>query len=120
MSDLINEPDLAYNEAYRSASKRVNLLKSWYIHASIFCCVIGFFWLQYLFGGTFGDWAGYTHTPRMPFGVTLGWGLGLTIHGFVVWGKVAMFGQNWKQAQMKKLFEKQGLVYRENQDEASL
>jgi 2TM domain len=106
--------DLNYQRAYRSARRQVKLLRSWYLHALIFTTIVGFFWLRYVFGGAFADWSGHLRTPRMPLGITLGWGLGLLIHGLVVWGRFSFFGDKWKENQMKRLLEVQGHTYRNN------
>jgi 2TM domain len=109
-----DDQDLHYQRAYRSARRQVKLLRSWYLHALIFTVIVGFFWLRYVFGGAFADWSGHLHTPRMPLGITFGWGLGLLIHGLVVWGRFSFFGPAWKETQMKRLLEAQGVTYREN------
>jgi fido (protein-threonine AMPylation protein) len=112
MSDNIENQSLDYQRAYRKARHQVKFLRSWYIHALIFSSVVGFLWLRYLFGDVFSSWHGHFRTPRMPLGVTLGWGLGLLIHGVVVWSGFSGFGQNWKESQIRRMMEKQGVTYR--------
>jgi 2TM domain len=111
MSDPAENQDLNYQRAYRSARHQVKHLRAWYIHALIFTTIVGFFWLRYLFGDAFPSWHGYWRTPRMPLGITLGWGLGVLIHGAVVWGGLSGFGHNWKESQIRRLMEKQGVTY---------
>lgn len=96
-----------YQQAWRRARHQVRRMRGWYIHALVFTAVVGFFWLRYLFGGSLGDWSGYgSHIRNMPIGMTLGWGLGLTIHGLVVFGRTSQFGpfsQKWEDQQMQRL-----------------
>jgi hypothetical protein len=108
MSDTTDTQDLDYQRAYRNARHRVKHLRGWYIHALVFTAVVGFLWLRYLFGDALMSWHGHLHTPRMPLGITFGWGLGVFIHGAVVSG----FGQNWKETQISRLMEKQGVTYK--------
>ncbi len=116
MSDNIENQSLDYQRAYRKARHQVKHLRAWYIHALIFSAVVGFLWLHYLFGDAFSSWHSHVHTPRMPLGVTLGWGFGLLIHGMVVWGGLSSFGQNWKESQISRMMEKQGVTYRGSVD----
>ena len=62
--------------AYRRARRRVRMLRGWYIHALVYACVIAGLWLVYAASGQ----ARYP----WPLPATLGWGLGLAIHGLVV------------------------------------
>jgi 2TM domain len=91
MSDTTDTQDLDYQRAYRNARHHVKHLRGWYIHALVFTAVVGFLWLRYLFGDAL-----------------MSWGLGVVIHGAVVSG----FGQNWKEAQISRLMEKQGVTYK--------
>jgi hypothetical protein len=86
MSDTTDTQDLDYQRAYRNARHRVKHLRGWYIHALVFTAVVGFLWLRYLFGDALMSWHGHLHTPRVPLGITFGWGLGVFIHGAVVSG----------------------------------
>ena len=70
--------DPASNEAaYRQARRRVRRLQGWYVHAVVYACVIGGLWTIHALSG---------QGPRFPWPLpaTLGWGLGLAIHGLVV------------------------------------
>ena len=107
MSDATPNQDLEYDNAYRRARRQVRRLRKWYLHAFIFLCVAGFFWLRFLFADAFTGWGYYRHAPHMPLGLTLGWGFAVLVHGLVVWGRVGPFGQDWEDRQIKRLMERQ-------------
>ncbi len=106
----------AYDRAYRQARKQVRLLRSWYIHASVYLLVNVYAWSKFLFADAYMNWAEQYwhvhHFPRMPLGMTLGWGLGLLIHGLVVWGRSANSGplsQAWEEQQIQKRLAQRGV-----------
>ena len=75
--------------AYRRARRRVRVLQGWYIHALVYACVIGGLWTIYAFTGQGSRFA-------WPLPATLGWGLGLAIHGLVVWLGTSLWGRQWE------------------------
>lgn len=79
--------------AYAVARRRVRLLRSWYLHAMVYAAVNGGFWLFWLVSGA-------TELSRhgwpRPLPMTLGWGLGLLIHGAVVFMRTSGAGRNWE------------------------
>jgi predicted anti-sigma-YlaC factor YlaD len=108
MNDAMNPQDPAYQEAYRRARRQVKKMRGWYIHALVFVCIVGFAWLRYLFGDALSSWTGIHRVARMPLGMTLGWGLALTIHGLVVFGRAAgigPFGREWENKQVQRLLD---------------
>jgi 2TM domain len=109
MSDLPADQDANYQRAYRRARHQVKHLRGWYIHAGIFALVVGAFWLRYLFGESLGLWLNYYRSPRMPLGLTFGWGLGLAIHGMVVWSRFSNFGHGWEERKIQQLMQQQGI-----------
>jgi hypothetical protein len=88
--------DPAFSEtAYRAARRRVRMVHGWYIHALVYACVIGGLWLIYGFSG---------HVPRFrwPLAPTLGWGLGLAIHGIVVWLNTSRKARQWESRKIEQ------------------
>jgi len=80
--------------AYRDARRRVRMLQGWYIHALVYVCVIGGLWLAY----------GLTSQSRFPWPLppTLGWGLGLGIHGLVVWLGTSRRSRDWQARKIEQ------------------
>jgi hypothetical protein len=80
--------------AYRHARRRVRLLQAWYIHALVYVCVIGMLWLVY----------GFVSQSRFPWPLppTLGWGLGLAIHGLVVWLGTSRRSRDWEARKIEQ------------------
>jgi hypothetical protein len=78
----------ARDAAYRRARRRVRMLRGWYIHALVYACVIAGLWLVYAT-------TGQARYP-WPLPATLGWGLGLAIHGLVVWLGTNRRGRDWE------------------------
>lgn len=87
--------DPAYDDAaYRRARRRVRMLRGWYLHALVYACVIAGVWLVYAASGQ----AGYP----WPLPATLGWGLGLAIHGLVVWLGSSRRGRDWEARKIEE------------------
>lgn len=94
--------DPVLTEAYRFARRRVRRLRGWYIHALIYACVIGGAWLLFALHPSFGrmGW------PR-PLPATLGWGLGLAIHGLVVWTGTSLRGRQWESRKIEEYMQRE-------------
>ncbi len=110
MTDTNPTADQAYQVAYRRARHQVKKMRGWYIHALVFTAVVGFAWLRFMFADSFVGWSGVHRIARMPLGMTLGWGLALTIHGILVFGRSAGFGpfsHEWENKQIERLVAKQ-------------
>ncbi len=79
--------DPATEEAWRDARQRVRRLRRFYRHLLIYLLVNTGLILVYL----------VTQPPRPFFLPTLlGWGLGVAIHGFLVWTRFGLFGREWE------------------------
>ncbi len=81
-------------DAYRHARRRVRMLQGWYVHALVYACVIGILWLVYALSGQ----------SRFPWPLPpmLGWGLGLAIHGLVVWLGTSRRSRDWQSRKIEQ------------------
>lgn len=109
-----NSPESAMDQAYRIARRRVRALRAWYLHALIYGSVVGGLWVLFLAQGA-------THLTRngwpRPLPVTLGWGLGLLIHGLLVWSRTSPTGRHWEARKIEQfmLEERAARAARETQ-----
>jgi hypothetical protein len=84
-------------EEYDRARARVRLIRSFYIHATVFALVIG--------GLAAINLATTPH--RLWFLWPLfGWGIGLAAHGIAVYGVYGLWGRDWEQRKIQQLLDK--------------
>ena len=81
---------------YRTARRRVRLLRSFYIHALVFSAVMVLLLIINL-AVTRVWWV------QWPF---LGWGIGLSAHALVVFGLGGWLGPDWEERKIKELMAK--------------
>ncbi|WP_190809149.1 2TM domain-containing protein [Flagellimonas sp. S3867] len=87
------------NEKYKRAKKRVEEMKGFYIHLSIYM-IINTVILVNIYRNTDDFW-------QWPHFVTLGaWGIGLFFHASKTFGFSMLFGKNWEERQIQKYIEK--------------
>ena len=89
MNEVLNEAQLL-----KRAKRRVGMKMGWLIHALVFVLVNGGLYL-------INQWSGphrWAHWPLM------GWGLGLAIHGIVVW--VSLSGEGLRERMLAKEVER--------------
>ena len=86
-------------ELYKKASKRVKEIKGFYAHLLIYILVNGGFFLLKGLVWYIGDHQ-YGWTPAFF------WGIGLTIHGIVVFGKNMFLGPKWEERKTREIMEK--------------
>ncbi len=84
-------------QRYQRARKRVQDLKGFYTHATVYILVnIGLFVINVLTGG--GWWF---------YWPLIGWGIGLGIHALAVFGLGGRFlGQDWEERKTRELMDK--------------
>lgn len=102
---------LGSNDALKQARKHVKEIRGFYIHAMVYAIVIPLLWLiNLLTGGLFKNevWAVFP---------TVGWGIGLTGHGFSVFAERSFFGAAWQEKKVEELMARENLkvVSREKQ-----
>jgi sensor histidine kinase YesM len=92
----VMETALNYNEnnAYYRAKKRVGELKGFYSNLISYCCVIPFLiFINLKFSPSF-QWFWFS---------AAGWGFGLTMHAFKVFG----YSKNWEERKIREILNKQ-------------
>jgi two-component sensor histidine kinase len=104
---LSTDPVYEQAQALRRVRKRVQGMRAFYISASFYALIIPLLWIINFWTGT-KLWA---HWP------TMGWGLGLTIHGLSVFAGRSMFGVEWEERKVEELMARENLkvVSREKQ-----
>ncbi len=86
-------------EALRRARKQVKEIRAFYISAGMYALVIPCLWILNLsIGGRI--WA---------YWPTLGWGIGLTIHGLSVFAGGSFFGAEWEEKKVEELMARENL-----------
>lgn len=89
--------DQEEQERYERARRRVKELKGFYTHAAVFVLVnIGLFVVNLLTGG-----------PWWFFWPLIGWGIGLGVHAFNVFGVGGTLGRDWEERKTRELMDKE-------------
>ena len=93
--------------ALRRAQKRVREMRAFYMSATAYAIVIPGLWIVNLAndGKLWAHWA------------TIGWGIGLTIHGLTVFAGKSFFGSEWEENKVEEIMARENLkvVSREKQ-----
>jgi 2TM domain len=85
--------------AYWRARRSVRALRGWYLHLLVYLAVNTWLWLRYYYS-PLPAWSHHAASWPWPLSTTLGWGLGLCIHGIVVWWRLSRWGQDWETRKM--------------------
>ncbi len=90
-------------EKFKRAKKRVEELKGFYIHLTVYLVINSFIVVNILIRSWSGGDAfwqfGTFFTPFF-------WGIGLAFHGFKVFDYNPILGKKWEERQIKKYIEK--------------
>ncbi len=82
---------------YKKAKKRVQEIKSFYVHLVVYLFVNVALVVLNLIVSPGQLWFYWT---------TFGWGIGLAAHAISVYGKVSIFGDNWEEEKIRTYMEK--------------
>ncbi len=83
-------------QRYARAKARVDEIKGFYIHLIVYLIVnLGLFTMNLFTGGGWWFYWG-----------TLGWGIGLAVHGLSVFVFSGRMGAEWEQRKIRELMEK--------------
>jgi len=98
-STITSVQAMRHEEALRRARKRVKDIRSFYISASMYAIVIPTLWAFNLIGGgkIWAHWA------------TIGWGIGLTVHGLSVFAGRSFFGSEWEEKKVEEIMAREKL-----------
>ena len=102
-SDPADENAMAYWRAHRM----VRALRGWYLHLLIYLAVNGWLWFRFLFMPS-PNWAHRSVEAGWPWPLTttLAWGLGLAIHGLLVWWRVSQRGRDWESRKIDQFMNR--------------
>ncbi|SDP24426.1 2TM domain-containing protein [Ralstonia sp. 25mfcol4.1] len=93
--------------AYWRARRMVRALRGWYIHLLIYVVVNGWLWLRFFYFPT-PSWSHYaTSGWPWPLTTTLAWGLGLGVHGILVWTRLSRWGRDWETRKIQEFMNRQ-------------
>ena len=91
--------DSLYQKALRRARKQAKEIRAFYISASMYAIIIPLLWILNLaIGGKI--WA---------YWPTIGWGIGLTVHGLSVFAGRSFFGNEWEEKKVEELMARENL-----------
>lgn len=85
------------DDRYKRAKERVEEIRGFYVHLFVYIIVnFGLFMINIITApGAF-----WFYWPL------IGWGIGLFIHGFSVFGTQSLFGRDWEEKKIKEIMEK--------------
>jgi len=89
-------------ELYKRAQERVQQLRGFYIHAAIYVFVNIFLLLINLLTSPSSLWF---------YWPLLGWGVGLAVHAFVVFGAGGTLGKEWEERKIRQVMEQERSRY---------
>ncbi len=92
-------PLTGYDVALRRARKKAKEIRDFYMNLVAYCVIIPVLWIVNAFspGPWWAQWA------------TLGWGLGVTIHGLTVFADGTFFGTAWEEKKIAELMANEKL-----------
>jgi sensor histidine kinase YesM len=99
MSSFSATPLSAQDAALLNARKRVKEMREFYVNLSLYCTLIPILWLINVF----------TTSPWWAQWPTIGWGIGVTIHGLTVFADGTFFGAAWEEKKVAELMAREQL-----------
>ncbi len=97
---------ISKEERHLRAKKRVDELKSFYIHLAVYIIVNLFLSItQIVIGITDGISYDVIFSDIGIYGVWLMWGIGISIHAFKIFGSQFFLGRDWEDKKIKEFME---------------
>lgn len=95
------------SEKMKKAKKRVEELKGFYVHLTVYLAVNTFITVSKVIGNMKdGESLGESLWDFGTFAVWFFWGIGLVFHGVKVFSFNPFFGKQWEEKQIQKYIEK--------------
>lgn len=100
--------DYTQEQLYIKAKKRVDNIKGFYIHFTVYILVNIFISAIVVFGLTTDEKLTFTQAISHPgvYMTWLAWGIGLAIHWLSVFGLPQIISKDWEERKIKELMEK--------------
>jgi hypothetical protein len=99
MGVVMNQLDEKFR--YEAAKKKVEAIKAFYIHLVAYLGVNGFLLMLIYQSSASAE----TFWKAEHFSTAFFWGIGLVIHGFVVFGPDLVLGRNWEERKIREFME---------------
>lgn len=101
--------DYTEEQRYLRAKKRVDNLKGFYIHFSVYVLVNIFISCIIIFGLTHDENLTFAQAIKHPgvYMTWLGWGIGVFIHWLSVFGLPSFISKDWEDRKIKELMEQE-------------
>jgi 2TM domain len=90
-------PAMIDDTRFNKAKREVAALKGLFVHAVVYVCVISGLIVLNLLLPKSGWWV------QWPL---LGWGIGLLVHGFLVFSPIHLFDRDWEERKIKERLER--------------
>ena len=90
-------------DRYFRAKKKVENIKGFYIHALVYVIVNSVILL--LIYSAYDNKSGFINLGT--FSTAIGWGIGLGLHAFGVFGRDLFFGADWEEKKMKQFLKEE-------------
>lgn len=99
--------DYTQEQRYIRAKKRVDNIKSFYIHFTVYILVNIFISAIIIFGLTSDEGLTFSQAISHPgvYMTWLGWGIGVVIHWLSVFGFPKVISQDWEERKIRELME---------------
>ncbi len=94
------ENQIQKDARYYAAQKKVNSIKGFYVHLTVYVIVNIVLCIQIYLSNKNEFWRWES------FSVALFWGVGILSHGTSVFGSNLLFGNNWEERKIKEFMEK--------------
>ena len=100
------------NIKYGQALRRVRRIKGFYKHLTVYVIINILIVILNISNLDSGE----SYFQAKNFFTLFFWGIGLFIHGFMVFGFNVLFGKNWEERKIKKFIEEDGMQNFEQTD----